>query len=160
RFPLQRLDEAPSAGLRDFQPPHSVAGYERIDMKESIGTIRTSSGRVAEWLCSGLQSRVRRFNSDLGLQLAVQMLRHIEIPAPAGIFVCIILRAPWRRARMAKLVDARDLKSLIRKDMSVRFRLRAPMRGGALVCWGRGALGRAHHEIRMAAARHHSHVEG
>ena len=37
-------------------------------MKESIGTIQTSSGRVAEWLCSGLQSRVRRFNSDLGLQ--------------------------------------------------------------------------------------------
>ena len=29
----------------------------------------TSSGRVAEWLCSGLQIRVRRFNSDLGLQL-------------------------------------------------------------------------------------------
>jgi hypothetical protein len=28
----------------------------------------TSSGRVAEWLCSGLQIRVRRFNSDLGLQ--------------------------------------------------------------------------------------------
>lgn len=26
------------------------------------------TGRVAEWLCSGLQIRVRRFNSDLGLQ--------------------------------------------------------------------------------------------
>ena len=27
------------------------------------------TGRVAEWLCSGLQIRVRRFNSDLGLHL-------------------------------------------------------------------------------------------
>ena len=26
-------------------------------------------GRVAEWSCSGLQSRVRRFDSDLGLQI-------------------------------------------------------------------------------------------
>jgi hypothetical protein len=29
-------------------------------------------GRVAEWSCSGLQSRVRRFDSDLGLQKVVQ----------------------------------------------------------------------------------------
>ncbi len=27
------------------------------------------TGLVAEWLCSGLQSRVRRFNSDPGLHL-------------------------------------------------------------------------------------------
>ena len=42
-------------------------------------------GWVAEWLCSGLQSRVRRFDSALSLH---------------------------SNARMAKLVDARDLKSL------------------------------------------------
>ena len=35
-----------------------------------------STGRVAEWLCSGLQIRVRRFNSDLGL--------HRESIAPLG----------------------------------------------------------------------------
>ncbi len=42
-------------------------------------------GWVAEWSCSGLQSRVRRFDSALSLH---------------------------SNARMAKLVDARDLKSL------------------------------------------------
>ncbi len=46
-------------------------------------------GQVAEWLCSGLQSRVRRFDSDLGLQ----SLKHLK-------------------ARVAEQVDARDLKSL------------------------------------------------
>src|SRR3546814_10106366 len=30
------------------------------------------TGLVAEWLCSGLQSRVRRFNSDPGLQFPVR----------------------------------------------------------------------------------------
>jgi hypothetical protein len=33
-----------------------------------VGTRRLGRlGRVAEWLCSGLQIRVRRFNSGLGL---------------------------------------------------------------------------------------------
>jgi hypothetical protein len=40
-------------------------------------------GWVAEWLCSGLQSRVRRFDSGLSLHIA----------------------------RVAELVDAADLKS-------------------------------------------------
>ena len=34
-------------------------------------------------------------------------------------------------ARMAKLVDAWDLKSPVRKDVPVRFRLRAPNKSGA-----------------------------
>ncbi|SPR97481.1 hypothetical protein CBM2634_A170211 [Cupriavidus taiwanensis] len=34
-----------------------------------IQSSSTSPGGVAEWLCSGLQSRVRRFDSDLRLQL-------------------------------------------------------------------------------------------
>ena len=44
---------------------------------------------MAEWSCSGLQSRVRRFNSDPSLVLM------FDLPA-----------------RVAELVDARDLKSL------------------------------------------------
>lgn len=49
------------------------------------------TGWVAEWLCSGLQSRGRRFDSDLSL---------------------IVLYISPDHARVAELVDARDLKSL------------------------------------------------
>ena len=34
------------------------------------GLFVSSHGQVAEWLCSGLQSRVRRFNSDPGLAVS------------------------------------------------------------------------------------------
>src|SRR5690625_858816 len=47
-------------------------------------------GQMAEWLCSGLQSRVHRFDSGSGLQ--------INLYRPS----CI--------ARVAELVDAADLK--------------------------------------------------
>ena len=47
------------------------------------------AGGVAEWSCSGLQSRVRRFDSDPRLQ--------------------------YSHARVVKLVDTRDLKSLAAK---------------------------------------------
>ena len=40
-----------------------------------------SYGRVAEWLCSGLQIRVRRFNSDLGLQHDTPLRRGVLFPA-------------------------------------------------------------------------------
>ena len=55
------------------------------------GVIQTVHGGVAEWLCSGLQSRLRRFDSDPRL--------HIDS------FNFVI-------ARVVKLVDTRDLKSL------------------------------------------------
>jgi hypothetical protein len=44
----------------------------------------TSSGRVAEWLCSGLQIRVRRFNSDLGLHRKSQAPQRFQ---PGGAFL-------------------------------------------------------------------------
>jgi hypothetical protein len=56
---------------------------------------------VAEWLCSGLQLRVRRFDSDPSL--------HFSGPA-----------------RVAELVDATDLKSVIRKSVRVQVPPRAP----------------------------------
>src|SRR5690606_32368348 len=44
---------------------------------------RKSTGRVAEWLCSGLQIRVRRFNSDPGLQFPIKprLERGFFVPA-------------------------------------------------------------------------------
>jgi hypothetical protein len=56
---------------------------------------------VAEWLCSGLQSRGRRFDSDLSLHI-------------------------FTRARVAELVDARDLKSLDGNIVPVQVRPRVP----------------------------------
>ena len=61
-------------------------------------------GWVAEWSCSGLQSRGRRFDSDPSLQFQ-------------GDF----------HARVAEMVDARDLKSLEGNLMPVRLRPRAPV---------------------------------
>lgn len=68
---------------------------------EDVGWIVPShTGCVAEWLCSGLQSRGRRFDSGLSLQF---------------------------QAQVAKQVDARDLKSLEYKTLvPVRFRPWAP----------------------------------
>ncbi len=60
----------------------------------------SSSGGVAEWLCSGLQSRGRRFDSDPRLQFKLPAAR----PAPDVKF--------WRTGRVVKLVYTRDLKSL------------------------------------------------
>ena len=45
-----------------------------------------------------------------------------SIPTPASIFS----QYPAQNARVAELVDARDLKSLGRKVIPVRFRARAP----------------------------------
>ena len=68
------------------------------------------TGLVAEWSCSGLQIRVRRFDSDPGLQPA--RLRGV-MPQPRDV-----------PARMAKLVDARDLKSVLSSPFCLNYRAR------------------------------------
>jgi hypothetical protein len=67
---------------------------------------------MADWLCSGLQIRVSRFDSGFRLQIFyLYQLVFIQVPPVA---------------RVVKLVDTRDLKSLVRKDVPVQVRPRAP----------------------------------
>src|SRR3954466_10211654 len=68
-------------------------GEGRLEAVHGPSLFASGSGGVAEWSCSGLQSRVRRFDSDLRLQT----------PATANRLGA---------ARVVKLVDTRDLKSL------------------------------------------------
>lgn len=63
---------------------------------------------MAEWSCSGLQLRVRRFDSDSSLH-AIANDEYIK-----------------SFARVVKLVDTRDLKSLALTSVPVRVRPRAP----------------------------------
>ena len=60
------------------------------------------TGRVAEWLCSGLQIRVRRFNSDLGLQMIAP-----HRLAPCGVF-CVPLQQPVAERRERHYVVGGD----------------------------------------------------
>src|SRR5690554_2410083 len=96
---------------------------------------------MAEWLCSGLQLRVRRFDSDSSLHFSTTSLQTPEFSAVSGVRSAElrwcsgytvrlarghpVLQTP-SPARVAKLVDARDLKSLDRKVVPVRPRPRAP----------------------------------
>ena len=85
--------------------------------------VDTSSGRVAEWLCSGLQIRVRRFNSDLGLQFRTLYAGSgfIGTPKPraSGAFFCArscdmagrALR--WRSRRAERFVILRHGRSIV-----------------------------------------------
>ncbi len=65
-------------------------------------------GWMAEWLCSGLQSRLRRFDSGFSLH------------TKRGIIPMFTL------ARVVELVDTRDLKSLASDGVPVQVRLRVP----------------------------------
>jgi hypothetical protein len=53
------------------------------------------------------------------------LVRPVSLLQRVGMYIFPALGAT---ARMAKLVDARDLKSLVRKDVPVRPRLRAPFK--------------------------------
>ncbi len=63
-------------------------------------------GWVAEWSCSGLQIRVRRFDSDPSLQFLSALHPNLVYRYNRGA------NRPLRYARVAKLVDARDLSKL------------------------------------------------
>src|SRR4051812_22299469 len=80
----------------------------------------TSHGGVAKWLCSGLQSRLRRFDPDPRLQFSKK--------APCALFLLVRLLSLAHCARVVKLVDTADLKSAAypRGGVPVRFRSRAP----------------------------------
>ena len=91
-----------------FQSGNSSAGRARPCQGrgrefESRFPLQYSSGGMAEWLCSGLQIRGSRFDSGFRLHLSSQ--------------IC---------ARVVKLVDTRDLKSLVSNDVPVQVRPRAP----------------------------------
>jgi hypothetical protein len=73
-------------------------------------------GAVAEWLCSGLQLRIRRFDSDPRLHIIKAVLK--QFPGRTS--------GPAHPARVAKLVDAWDLKSLVLRGVRVRVPPRAP----------------------------------
>ena len=104
-------------------------------------------GAVAKRLCTGLQIRVGRFDSGSRLQdsagvaqLVERNLAKVEVASsrlvsrssqrreslsafPFLLLGVVIIAVP---ARMVKLVDTRDLKSLDRKVVPVRSRFRAP----------------------------------
>ena len=144
RFPLQireafdrlPLRQGPARGALLFPGPALRQGavYGTIAAAESAKADSKVTGLVAEWSCSGLQSRVRRFNSDPGLQSKTKS------PADAGLLVFVPMRSyAWldsrsprvsypstHPARMAESVDAADLKFAGLTAVPVRSRLRAP----------------------------------
>lgn len=72
---------------------------------------------MAEWLCSGLQIRGSRFDSGFRLHNALMQNRFLRLtPQLKG----------YPDARVVKLVDTRDLKSLVSNDVPVQVRPRAP----------------------------------
>jgi hypothetical protein len=121
---------------REFEsrfPLHEFCSQEKEEM---------DFGWVAEWPCSGLQSRVRRFDSGLSLHFRIDsngifFRQGDELSNNRSIFIYVTVEREAKStkykensgriyARVAKLVDARDLKSLgAYPSVPVRFRPRA-----------------------------------
>ena len=79
-----------------------------------------STGWVAEWSCSGLQLRVRRFDSDPSL--------HSKYSFPCHVRWCLLLR-PCVNAWVVKLVDAvQDAQMPRRTGVRERPQGTAPVR--------------------------------
>ena len=93
-------------------------------------------GAIAKRLCRGLQSRLGRFDSGSRLQFCEvrQRLFGFLLNWITRVKIRTALRRTTSKlqlddippARVVKLVDTRDLKSLARKGVPVRFRPRAP----------------------------------
>ncbi len=79
-------------------------------------------GGMAEWLCSGLQIRVPRFDSGFRLQFFNRVWFPFSWDRRYNRH-----RYQAQPARVVKLVDTRDLKSLDLTVVPVRFRPRAPI---------------------------------
>ena len=76
---------------------------------------------MAEWSCSGLQIRPRRFDSDLSLQIKI-----IETFFNLKLFKLFNEVKLFLLARVVELVDTRDLKSLEGDFVPVQVRPRVP----------------------------------
>ena len=92
---------------------------------------------MAEWSCSGLQSRVRRFDSDPRLhfdvyrqELAVKVCEELARRASGGTGIHKALKMPRRKPCRFES----GLAHYLDRFMPVRVRPRAPTRVNALSC--------------------------
>jgi hypothetical protein len=80
-----------SSFMQNLGPP----GFCSLGESRSSKIENPSNGRVAEWSCSGLQSRVRRFDSDLGLHCKLGKSAHV------ALFLCASLSVLQERPAIA-----------------------------------------------------------